>query len=124
MSELKTLAKRLVNECLNPKAASNLAEFYTPDAVFHGGMDGKHTGHDALRAVIDFYAQKIPNIEYRAEELIEEGDIVVMRWTCYLDPTSKENPQIPGITILRYTDNLVSEIWQEWDKSLLQRFGY
>lgn len=124
MSDLKTLAKRLIEECLNPKDTKKIAEFYTEDAVFHGGMDGEHSGHDALRAVIDFYAQKIPNIEYRAEELIEEGNTVVMRWTCFLDPTSEESPQIPGITILRYTDNLVSEIWQEWDKSLLQRYGY
>lgn len=124
MSELKTLATRLVEECLNPKDTKKIEEFYAPNAVFHGGMDGEHSGHNALRAVIDFYAERIPNLAYRVEELFQEDNTVVMRWTCCLDATKADGPEIPGITILRYKDKKISEIWQEWDKALLQRHGF
>ena len=119
MTKLKVLAKQLVEECLNASNTELIGKFYSTDVVFHGGSDGKHSGHPEIESIISFYDRNFPNLKFSIEDMFQDGNTVIVRWVADTNTQDPDSVDLPGITILQYEDELISEIWQEFDKGLL-----
>ena len=89
-------------------------------------------GPDALRRMVDIYQTAFPDANCTIEDLIAEGDKVVIRWTgrgthngdlAGIAPTG--NPiEVTGIDIIRIVDGKVVEGWTNWDTiGLLKQVG-
>ena len=111
----------LIVECINKQDSQLVPKFYHPEVVFHNGPDEAFHGHDAIISVIEQFKAAFPNLNYSIEDLIVQEDKVVLRWKA--DTGAANLPLIPGITIFRFQDELVIEVWQEWDRSLIQAAG-
>jgi len=80
-------------------------------------------GPDALRHLIFFYHLAFSEIRVTAEQIVAEGDLVVVRWTARgrhtghllgLPPTGRETVTT-GIDMLRVVDGKIAEGWVSWD---------
>ena len=73
-----------------------------------------------------------PNGKYSLDEMIGNGDKVVLRWTFKgthkgslmgIPPTGKK-VRMEAISIYTFKDGLITEIWEQYDKyGLLQQLG-
>jgi len=80
-------------------------------------------GPDALRHLIFFYHLAFSEIRVTAEQIVAEGDFVVVRWTARgrhtghllgLPATGRETVTT-GIDMLRIVDGKIAEGWVSWD---------
>jgi len=69
------------------------------------------------------YHQAFPNKKVTIEDIFVSSDKVIVRWSCHgrhegqfhdLKATHR-NINISGISIYRFTNGKISEIWQAWD---------
>jgi steroid delta-isomerase-like uncharacterized protein len=118
--ENKDLVRRLVLEVdnqMNPEAADR---FVVPDVVDHSGTV---SGRDGLKQALRLFASAFPDWYTTIEDLIAEGDQVVMRGVASgthrgvfmgIPPTGKQ-VTVPGIHIWRIKDGKIVEHWGESD---------
>ncbi|HEX4961573.1 MAG TPA: ester cyclase [Thermoanaerobaculia bacterium] len=80
-------------------------------------------GPDALRHLIFFYHLAFSEIRVTAEQIVAEGDLVVVRWSARgrhtghllgLPPTGRET-ETSGIDMLRIAGGKIAEGWVSWD---------
>lgn len=73
--------------------------------------------------------EAFPDIKYTVEDMIEEGDKVVARWTTQgthkgtfmgIPPTGKQ-VTFSGIEIIRIKDGQAVEEWEEFDRARLMQ---
>ena len=80
----------------------------TPDCVFEDTSppDGqRHVGPDAVRAAwTALFAASAPEAAFRAEEVIDAGDRVVVRWRYAWD-----GGHVRGVDVFTVRDGLVAE---------------
>jgi steroid delta-isomerase-like uncharacterized protein len=133
--ENKTLARRFVQE-------HNLADYLTtfdqllaPSCTIHEYLPGLPESMDR-QAYVHFIAQfrnAIPDIHNTIEDVIAEGDRVVVRWKGYGTHTGAELMGIPagnkqvaanGIYIFRFAQGRIVEVWDNWDNlNVMQQLG-
>jgi predicted ester cyclase len=73
----KRIVRRVFDECINGKNLALLPELVAPDFV---GAQGAR-GPAAFSSVIEGLRAAFPDIHYTLEDVIAEGDRVVVRWT-------------------------------------------
>jgi steroid delta-isomerase-like uncharacterized protein len=80
-------------------------------------------GPDAVRHLVFFYHLAFTEIRVTADQIVAEGDMVVVRWTARgrhtgpllgLPPTGRETVTT-GIDMLRIEDGKIAEGWVSWD---------
>jgi predicted ester cyclase len=119
----KDVARGFVETIFNQKRFEALEEFMAPDVVLHHsnriltpGLDGIKQHHRDLVA-------GLPDLRYEVEDLVAEGDRVVMRLTISgthkgdywgFAPTGKR-VTMTAIHVLRLTDGKIVETWSESD---------
>ncbi len=89
-------------------------------------------GLKALKDTEASYIRAFPNKKVKIEDIMSSEDKVIVRWTCQgvhkgelqgISPTNKEF-KISGISIYRFANGKVTEIWQSWDRlGLLEQIG-
>jgi steroid delta-isomerase-like uncharacterized protein len=107
-------------------------EVLTPDVVVHGAVDGDLDGIDATKAFIAAYRAAFPDALSTVEEQVGEGDRVVTRWRARgthrgplgdLPPTGRSF-DVQGVTIERFVDGRIAEVWVVRDElGLLRQLG-
>lgn len=118
----KALARRVFQEVLNGRNLEVLNELAAADYEEHNPLPGQRTGLDGLR---DRYAMVLNafNPHFTIEDIVAEGDRVVLRWTnsgthvgefLGMPPTGKSY-SIPGIEIWRVKDGRLAEHWDVVD---------
>jgi steroid delta-isomerase-like uncharacterized protein len=73
--------KAVVRDCwaaANSGKPSEVAKFYAPDAVYHGGGDAIK-GRDNIVAFLDGYFTAFPDMKLTIEDIFAEGDRVFSR---------------------------------------------
>jgi steroid delta-isomerase-like uncharacterized protein len=101
-------------------------EAIAPDAVFHDQLreGGFPPGRAGIRVAYDRIRSGMPDFAFTIEDLIAEGDRVVVRWSSTgthsgdfngMPPTGRR-ATMHGIAIVRIEDGRIVEGWQEADR--------
>jgi predicted SnoaL-like aldol condensation-catalyzing enzyme len=127
----KALDRRYVEEVLNKGNVDVIDEIMAPAYVGHTpGLP--LADRDADKGFISMVHAGFPDIQFRLEDQIAEGDDVVHRFTARgthtgefmgIPPTGKR-AEITGINVNRFKDGKVVESWGILDTlSLMQQLG-
>ncbi len=133
VEENKRLVRRLVQEVWNWRNLDLIDELIAPEYVRYDPSwpDAVH-GREAFREYISIMRGAFTDLQLTLEDLIAEGDKVVVRWTSRathqgefmgIQPTFRE-VTVAGITILRIESGQVAEAWDAYDAlGLMQQLG-
>jgi predicted ester cyclase len=129
--ENKAFARRLVQEVFHGNDLSRIDPWFTPDIVAHDpGVT--YQGRERLRQGIAHFRSAFPDLRITIDDLLAEGDRVVLRYTGRgshqgefrgIAPTGKPFTYT-GILIWRFVDGQVAEHWAQPDLlGLFQQLG-
>ena len=127
----RAIVARFYETALNAGDVTVLEELASPDYEEHDPIPGQGTGRDGLRdrvrMIVDAFGQR-----FTVEDVIAEGDRVVVRWTgsgthvgefMGIPPTGRSFT-ISGIDIYRMADGKMAEHWHVVDQlALLGQLG-
>lgn len=106
-------------------------ELYALDYIYHGPA-GELRGRDGIRGLWDVFLTGFPDLHSTIEDMISEGDKVVLRWRVEGTHTGEFMGVAPsnmkmtlGITeIFRVANGQLVEAWDQFDQlSLMQQIG-
>jgi steroid delta-isomerase-like uncharacterized protein len=130
--ENKARVRRLFEEVWNTGDLARADEFVADDYVSHNAIPGLPPGREGFQQIVDLYHRAFPDLQFTLEDLMAEGDKVVVRFTARgthqgavggVPPTGKQATWT-GVHIYRFTDDKVVERWGEADfLGLLQQIG-
>ena len=107
-SEAQALVEKWVNAINTGKGASAVAELIAPDYVWHL-PGGNVTGRDSIQRIFADMFAKCPKLKTTAEQVLVDGEYVVVRWT---ESCSPNVPTTSDITIDRVGHGLFLEGWE------------
>jgi predicted ester cyclase len=129
--ENKALARRLFEEGINQRNWAVLDELCTPDFVLHN-VALTLQGLEPVKQFLSMYLTAFPDAQFTIEDLIAEGDKVVVRETFRgthqgdlmgIPPTGKQ-VTVSAIVIVRIVNGKAVEGWQNGDTlGTLQQLG-
>ena len=118
-------------EAVNQKNLAVFDELLTPDIVVHNAST-TNQGLEAYKQVLSMYMTAFPDLHFTIEDMIAEGDTVVVRYTTRgthqgnfmgIPPTGKQVSGT-GIFIDRIVNGKAVEQWINGDDlGLLQQLG-
>jgi len=113
---------RYFEEFWNARRLEAADEIVAPDYVNHGPNDpGTARGPEAVKAVAREYLAEIPDVRFRVEHIVAEGDYVAARWTCWGTHRSGRPVSVTGIAYLRLEGGRIAESWNQWDAAGYER---
>ena len=130
--ENKAIVRRFWEEAFNTGNLAVVDEIFAPDYghITTGGTMGhgpEHVKQTITRDRIGF-----PDFRFTIEEMIAEGDKVVVRWTARgthqgvfrgIPPTGKQ-VTITGVEIHRVVGGKIVAGWRKWDRmDVMQQLG-
>ncbi len=132
VEENKAIARRLIDEFINKGDLSIADELFAEDFVNHDPGRGTTPDREGMKQFLINLRAAFPDQKLTVEDLIAEGDKVVLRFTgsgthkgdlSGIPPTGKQF-NVPGVSILRIADGKVVERWNVSDYLLLlQQLG-
>ncbi|MFN2561916.1 MAG: ester cyclase [Jatrophihabitans sp.] len=128
----KQVVGRYYSEVLNEGRTDLLSELALTDYVEHDPLPGQGDGRDDFVARVELLRSAFAPLRFTVEDVIAEGDRVVVRWSSTgrhtgefvgIPPTDREYT-ISGIDIHRLDDGRMAEHWHVVDQlSQLQQLG-
>jgi predicted ester cyclase len=132
VEENKVSVRRFSEEVFNKKNLAAIDDFYAPNLIDHslppqgpGGIEGERQG-------IAMFLTAFPDLRLTVEDIIVEGDKIVVRMTFRgthqgafvgIPPTGKQ-VTVTEIAILRIANGKVIEQWINTDElGLMQQLG-
>ncbi len=124
----KALARRGFEETMNQRNLAVLDELHVPDFVFHAASRTIQ-GREPFKQFISMFLTAFPDLHVTIEDMIGEGDRVVVRFTyggthkgdfMGIPPTGKQ-VAVTGISIMRVANGKFLEEWINSD--LMQQIG-
>ncbi len=128
----KALVRSFYEEVFNKKRVDRAGEFVTPDYLDHGAVPGQGPGLEGAKQRWARYFAAIPDLHATIDDLVAEGDKVVVRYTA----EGTQQGQLPGvpptgkrfrtsaICIYRLAEGKVAEVWEQADMlGLMQQLG-
>lgn len=80
LDENKLVVRRVYLESLNTRNLELLDELFAPDYVVHYPGVPAITGRDAAKDLLSAFLTAFPDIVFRIEQQIAEGDLVATSW--------------------------------------------
>jgi steroid delta-isomerase-like uncharacterized protein len=131
--EKKVLARRVFDEVWSQGKFDVADELLSPDFVGHpGGLGERLDGPEEAKEFIGRLRDGFPDITFRVDEIIADGETVAARWTSTgthdgtfmgYQPT-EERGTFRGMTFFRFEDGLIAEGWTQVDTlSLMKAVG-
>jgi steroid delta-isomerase-like uncharacterized protein len=129
MSEdLKAKAVRFLREHNQAAYIQSLDELCAPGCVFHEYLPGMPDAMDrqGYNGFIAAFRAGLPDIGNDVEDVFAHGDRVAVRWSgkgthtgeALMGVPAKGNKvQAHGIYILRFEDERIAEVWNNWDNA-------
>jgi steroid delta-isomerase-like uncharacterized protein len=106
--------------------------FVAPNIIDHSLPPGAPGEIEGVRQTITMFLTAFPDLNLTLEDIIAEGDKVVVRWTMRgthqgaslgMPPTGKQFT-LPGISLLRLDGGMAAETWVSYDQlAMLQQLG-
>ena len=124
----KALARRGFEETMNQRNLAVLDDLHVPDFVFHAASRTIQ-GREPFKQFISMFLTAFPDLHVTIEDMIGEGDRVVVRFTyggthkgdfMGIPPTGKQ-VAVTGISIMRVANGKILEEWINSD--LMQQIG-
>lgn len=133
MSEqYKTAAQDLIEKGFNQKDVSAFEAFFSTNLKDHALPPGVPEGFEGRKMFYSAMLAAFPGMQVRVEDVFEEGDKLVTRWSARgthngdmmgIPPTGKQI-SIGGIAIDRFENDQSVEHWEVFDQiGLMQQLG-
>ncbi len=132
IEENKAVSRRYIEEIINTKNPTAIDEICSPDYIDHTPFPGMPPNRDGLKQFSEMRAASLPDYHSTIEDIVAEGDKVVLRFTgrgthkgdfMGIPPTGKQ-VTIKGIGIHRIANGKVVENWVTMDMlSVMQQLG-
>jgi steroid delta-isomerase-like uncharacterized protein len=131
LEENKNLAYRHEFEIIQEGKLEVADEILAPDYVAHvPGLaeEWLHGPEGTKKAAISLRAA-FPDMQITYEDVIAEGDRVAVRWSmigthrgeAYGIPATGKEVAFAGISIYRFAEGKIAELWQHWDEIGVRR---
>lgn len=127
----KTLALRWIEDLWNRQTPALIEVLYAPGCIIHT-PDGTLHGPAGARQLYAAYTTAFPDTHFSVEDVVAEGDTVVIRYTFTgthrgplrgIAPTGKA-VTVDGMVLLRFADGHLIEQRGIWDSlSAMQQLG-
>lgn len=132
--ENRDLARRFMDEVYNKGNLDFIDELVASNWVDHdpNSPEGMSSGVEGAKQFAEMYRNAFPDLQITVEDLIAEGDKVVMRWTArgmhqeelMGIPPSGNRVEVTGINIDRIEGGKFVESWSNYDiLGLMQQIG-
>jgi steroid delta-isomerase-like uncharacterized protein len=131
--ENKAVARREVEEIFAQGNLDAAEEIYAPDVVGHDPASGEIRGIEGAKQFAAKFRQAFPDLQPTIEDMVAEGDKVVIRYTARgthqgetedFGPPTGNRVEIAGISILRFAEGKIGEEWVNYDAlGLMQQLG-
>ncbi len=122
----KAVIRRIYDKVFNQDRWDLISECYCDDLCGHDPANGSDiVGCQALEDLLKTYREAYPDHRYEVHEVIGEGEFVAVRWTVHV-PFQKSDIKVDmeGISLCRFRDGKVAEVWQHYDNlALLSALG-
>lgn len=128
----KELMRRVSEEAWGAGNLDVIDEYFADDFVSHNPASGDIHGPEEYKEGIKMFRSAFPDLEVTVEDLIAEGDKVVLRASqtgthegefMGIEPTGK-TVEISGVVIGRINDGKAVEQWPQLDMmGLMQQLG-
>jgi steroid delta-isomerase-like uncharacterized protein len=128
----KNTVRRFLDEMFNKGRYTTADELLSVDFVDHSPLQGLPPNRDGFKQSFVIFRNVFPDMLYAIEDIVAEGDMVVVRWSATgtqkgelmgLPPTGK-HIAITGIDIFRLANGKLVEMWLSWDQlGMLQQLG-
>jgi steroid delta-isomerase-like uncharacterized protein len=131
--ENKTIARRWMEELWSQGNSDVADEIIAANYAVHDpGTPGRVGGVEGEKHTVTMYRTVFPDLRFTMEDVVGEGDRVVVRWTTRgthrgelmgVPPTGKQ-VVVTGISILRIANGKIAEHKLNWDTlGMLQQLG-
>ena len=129
--ENKAKVRRIIEEVWNGGNLAVLDELVAPNCVFHDPRT-TFSGPEGIKRYVMMYRMAFPDVHFTIDDLIAEGERVVIRWTVTgthkgelqgIAPTGR-SVRVMGMVISRFAKGKVEEDWINFDAlGLMQQLG-
>jgi steroid delta-isomerase-like uncharacterized protein len=128
----KALNRRFVEEVINQGNTDAIDELIDPGVVDHAAPPGFPTGREGAKQFAAMMRSAFPDLYLTIEDMISEGDKVVMRstWSGTHEgefmgiPATGRRVTVSAIDISRVADGKMVEHWEQSDAlGLMQQLG-
>ena len=128
----KGLMRRLLEEDISRGDEAVAEEIVHPEFVDHTNPPGMQHGIEGHKAVVRLFRSVFPDLEWRIDDLIAEGDKVAARTTMrgtqrgefFGVPPTGRAVEMAGIHVVRIIDGKIAEHWgSNDDLGLLRQLG-
>ena len=136
IEENKAIARRFFEDAWNKNKTDDLEEYISVDRIHHFGARVAREAPDNFRAMIKNWRGAMPDYKCYIEDLIAEGDrvVILLRFTGTQTgtfeimgrslPPSNAKIDEAEILIFRIANGKIVESWATWDRhSVLQQLG-
>jgi len=132
-NDIKAIARRIIEDVWNDRKLNFLDEVIDASYTYHDPNSPDFgDGPQSYKARVTLYANAFPDMRLAIEDVVAEGDSVVLRWHASgthkgdlfgIAPTGKAVGG-PGMSILHFRNGKVVEDWAVWDTlGLLRQLG-
>lgn len=133
MSEAnKAVVRRYIEENFNQGNLELIDEFFSADSVFQAPHSPELRGREERKEFEASLRKAFPDLHYSIDELIAEGDKVVMRWSFEgthqgewqgISSTGKK-VSCGGTSTFRIANGMITEEFVQWDAlGFMQQLG-
>lgn len=123
-TDTKEPVRRMIEEGFNEGDFELADELVAEDFVLHAAAQGEPIrGPDGMKAFLETYKTAFPDAHIEIEELVAEGETVVVRWTATgthdgdlmgIEPTGNE-VRVMGMEMHHVQDGRLAEGWEIFD---------
>ena len=128
----KVLVRRLMDDDISRGDETAAAEIVHSDFFDHTNPPGMQHGLEGHVAIVRLFRSIFPDLEWRIDDLIAEGDKVVARTTMrgtqqgdfFGIPPTGRRVEMTGVHVLRIADGMIIEHWgNNDDLGLMRQLG-
>ena len=129
-AENKVLVRRLYEEVFHKGDLTFVDKLFSPGFVRHAPPSPDMRGQTEVKALCSMIRAAFPSLHYTLEDMVGEGDKVVLRWSAVgvhtgeflgIAPTGKP-VTMSGTAIFLIQEGQFQEEWSHWDTlGLLQQ---
>lgn len=118
----KALIRRVFEEVIPSGDAEAMRELAAPGFLDHDPLPGQPEGADGAAYVVRTMHTAHPDLRFCVDDLVAEGDRVVIRWTLrgtrtgplLGQPPTGAPVELAAIAIFRVADGRLAERWAGW----------
>ena len=119
----KAIAKRFLEEVWSNGNLAVVDELMTENFVGHNMQPQLPNNREGFKMFARAYLAAFPDMDMSADDIIAEGDKVVVRWSAEGKhkgdlmgiPATNKEVKVSGISIDRYESGKIVESWGEFD---------